>query len=225
MKKFKQILTSLLLVMLVVCTVFPSNVNAASSKPKKSKVTVKATLLKDETVLLKVSNKNSQTIALDIKLVYKNGKTVIGEGITGVYGLKGKTTVYNSESFTYIQMKDDLKPTSVQVKFSLRNNYFKPQLKSIKNVVTAKITSTEFDDLMKYQTLHVDIKNISKKDIYGSVTILFYSGKKLVGSRNCILSINKGETSFEEFSPFIFSDEEIHVDSIKLVQNDLRYKK
>lgn len=223
MKKFKQILTSLLLVMLVVCTVFPSNVNAASNKPKKSKVTIKATLLKDETVLLKVSNKNSQTIALDIKLVYKNGETVIGEDTTSVYGLKGKTTVYNSESFTYTQMKDDLKPTSVQVKFSLKNNYFKPQLKSIKNVVTAEITSIETNDYSKYQTLHVDIKNISKKDIYGAVTVLFYSGDNLVGSENCSLSINKGETSFEEFSPFVFSDEEINIDSIKLVQNDLRY--
>lgn len=225
MKKFKQIAVSVLLLVLVMCTVFPSCVNAADKKPKKSNVTIKATLLKDESVLLKVSNKNSQTIALDIKLIYKNGKNVIGESTTGIYGLKGKTTVYDSKSFAYTQMKDDLKPTSVQVKFSLKDNYFKPQLKSIKNVVTAEITSTETNDLMKYQTLHVDIKNISKKDIYGNVTILFYSENKLVGSRNCILSINKGEESFEEFSPFIFSDEEINVDSIKLVQNDLRYEK
>ena len=224
MKKFKQIMVSLLLVMVVMCTMFPSNVSAAENKPKKSNVKIKATLLKDESVLLKISNKNSQTIALDIKLVYKNGKTVIGEGTTSVFGVKGKSTVYNSEPLYFTKMKDDLKPTSVQVKFSLVNNYFKPSLKSIKNVVTAEITSIETNDLMGYQTLHVDIKNISKKDIYGSVTVLFYSGKKLVGSDDCILSINKGETSFEEFSPFLYLDEKVNIDSIKLVQNDLRYK-
>ena len=59
-------------------------------------------------------------------------------------------------------MKDDLEPTSVQVKFSLTDNYAEPQLKSIKNVVTAEITSIETHDYVKYQTLHVDINNITE---------------------------------------------------------------
>ena len=42
MKRFKQIAVSLLLVMLVMLIAFPSSANAAGSKPKKSKVTIKA---------------------------------------------------------------------------------------------------------------------------------------------------------------------------------------
>lgn len=66
MKRFKQIAVSLLLVMLVMLIAFPSSANAAESKPKKSKVTIKATWLQNKTVLLKVSNKNKQTISADI---------------------------------------------------------------------------------------------------------------------------------------------------------------
>ena len=120
-------------------------------------------------------------------------------------------------------MKDDLEPTSVQVKFNLRDNYASPQLKSIKNVVTAEITSVENYDYLKWQTVHVDINNISKRNINGSVTVLFYSENKLVGSQNCPLTINKGETDFEDFIPMFYSDEKVNIDSIKLVQNNLRY--
>lgn len=222
MKRFKQIAASLLLVMLVMLIAFPSSANAAGSKPKKSKVTIKATWLQDKTVLLKVSNKNSQTISADIKLVYKNGETVIAEKKDYVYGVRGKTTVYKSISSSF-SMKDDLEPTSVQVKFSLRDNYAKPQLKSIKNVVTAEITSVENYDYLTYQNVHVDFNNISKRNISGSVTVLFYSENKLVGSENQLLSIKKGETEFEDFVPMFYSDERVNIDSIKLVQNNLRY--
>ena len=122
-------------------------------------------------------------------------------------------------------MKDDLEPTSVQVKFSLRDNYAEPQLKSIKNVVTAEITSIETHDYAEDQTLHVDINNISERGITGGVTVLFYSENKLVGSANYIFTANKGETKFADFVPFFLSpDEEVNIDSIKLVQNSLTYK-
>lgn len=223
MKRFKQIVASLLLVMLVMLIAFPSSANAAGSKPKKSKVTIKATLLQDKSVLLKVKNNNKQTISADIKMVYKNGKTVIGEKKEYIYGVRGKTTIYESASFVP-NMKDDLEPTSVQVKFSLRDNNAKPQLKSIKNVVTAEITSIETHDYVKYQTLHVDINNISKRNITGFVTVLFYSENKLVGSESRLLNINKGETKSEDFYPFYLSpDEEVNIDSIKLVQDNLTY--
>ena len=222
MKRFKQIAASLLLVMLVMLIAFPSSANAAGSKPKKSKVTMKATWLQNKTVLLKVSNKNKQTIAADLKLVYKNGETVIAEKKTSVSGVRGKTTVYESISSSF-SMKDDLEPTSVQVKFSLRNNTAKPQLKSIKNVVTAEITSVEDYDLFTYQKVNVDFNNISKRNISGSVTLLFYSENKLVGSEDQYLSMNKGETQFKDFQPMFYSDERVNIDSIKLVQNDLRY--
>ena len=201
---------------------FPSSANAAGSKPKKSKVTIKATWLQNKTVLLKVSNKNKQTIAADLKLVYKNGETVIAEKKTSVSGVRGKTTVYESISSSF-DMKDDLEPTSVQVNFSLKNNYAKPQLKSIKNVVTAEITSVEDYDLFTYQKVNVDFNNISKRNISGSVTLLFYSENKLVGSEDQYLSMNKGETQFKDFQPMFYSDERVNIDSIKLVQNDLRY--
>jgi hypothetical protein len=222
MKRFKQIAVSLLLVMLVMLIAFPGSANAAGSKPKKSKVTMKATWLQDKTVLLKVSNKNKQTISADIKLVYKNGETVIAEKKESVSGVRGKTTVYESISSSF-SMKDDLEPTSVQVKFSLRDNYAQPQLKSIKNVVTAEITSVENYDYLTYQKVNVDFNNISKRNITGSVTVLFYSENKLVGSENQLLSIKKGETEFEDFVPMFYSDEKVNIDSIKLVQNDLRY--
>ena len=222
MKRFKQIAASLLLVMLVMLIAFPSSANAAGSKPKKSKVTMKATWLQNKTVLLKVSNKNKQTISADIKLVYKNGETVIAEKKDSISGVRGKTTVYESVSSSF-SMKDDLEPTSVQVKFSLRNNTAKPQLKSIKNVVTAEITSVEDYDLFTYQKVNVDFNNISKRNISGSVTLLFYSENKLVGSEDQYLSMNKGETQFEPFQPMFYSDERVNIDSIKLVQNDLRY--
>lgn len=222
MKRFKQIAASLLLVMLVMLIAFPSSANAAGSKPKKSKVTMKATWLQNKTVLLKVSNKNKQTIAADLKLVYKNGETVIAEKKTSVSGVRGKTTVYESISSSFY-MKDDLEPTSVQVKFNLKDNYAKPQLKSIKNVVTAEITSVEDYDLFTYQKVNVDFNNISKRNISGSVTLLFYSENKLVGSEDQYLSMNKGETQFKDFQPMFYSDERVNIDSIKLVQNDLRY--
>lgn len=222
MKRFKQIAASLLLVMLVMLIAFPSSANAAGSKPKKSKVTMNATWLQNKTVLLKVSNKNKQTISADIKLVYKNGKTVIAEKKDYIYGVRGKTTVYESVSSSF-DMKDDLEPTSVQVKFSLRDNYAQPQLKSIKNVVTAEITSVENYDYLTYQKVNVDFNNISKRNISGSVTVLFYSENKLVGSENQLLSIKKGETEFEDFVPMFYSDERVNIDSIKLVQNNLRY--
>ena len=222
MKRFKQIAVSLLLVMLVMLIAFPSSANAAGSKPKKSKVTIKATWLQNKTVLLKVSNKNKQTIAADLKLVYKNGETVIAEKKTSVSGVRGKTTVYESISSSFY-MKDDLEPTSVQVKFNLKDNYAKPQLKSIKNVVTAEITSVEDYDLFTYQKVNVDFNNISKRNISGSVTLLFYSENKLVGSEDQYLSMNKGETQFKDFQPMFYSDERVNIDSIKLVQNDLRY--
>lgn len=222
MKRFKQIAASLLLVMLVMLIAFPSSANAAGSKPKKSKVTIKATWLQNKTVLLKVSNKNKQTISADIKLVYKNGETVIAEKKDSISGVRGKTTVYESVSSSF-SMKDDLEPTSVQVKFSLRNNTAKPQLKSIKNVVTAEITSVEDYDLFTYQKVNVDFNNISKRNISGSVTLLFYSENKLVGSEDQYLSMNKGETQFKDFQPMFYSDERVNIDSIKLVQNDLRY--
>ena len=222
MKRFKQIAASLLLVMLVMLIAFPSSANAAGSKPKKSKVTMKATWLQNKTVLLKVSNKNKQTISADLKLVYKNGDTVIAEKKTSVSGVRGKTTVYESISSSF-SMKDDLEPTSVQVKFNLKDNYAKPQLKSIKNVVTAEITSVEDYDLFTYQKVNVDFNNISKRNISGSVTVLFYSENKLVGSEDYYLSMNKGETKFEDFQPMFYSDERVNIDSIKLVQNDLRY--
>ena len=222
MKRFKQIAASLLLVMLVMLIAFPSSANAAGSKPKKSKVTIKATWLQNKTVLLKVSNKNKQTIAADLKLVYKNGETVIAEKKTSVSGVRGKTTVYESISSSFY-MKDDLEPTSVQVKFNLKDNYAKPQLKSIKNVVTAEITSVEDYDLFTYQKVNVDFNNISKRNISGSVTLLFYSENKLVGSEDQYLSMNKGETQFKDFQPMFYSDEKVNIDSIKLVQNDLRY--
>lgn len=222
MKRFKQIAASLLLVMLVMLIAFPSSANAAGSKPKKSKVTIKATWLQNKTVLLKVSNKNKQTIAADLKLVYKNGETVIAEKKTSVSGVRGKTTVYESISSSFY-MKDDLEPTSVQVKFNLKDNYAKPQLKSIKNVVTAEITSVEDYDLFTYQKVNVDFNNISKRNISGSVTLLFYSENKLVGSEDQYLSMNKGETQFKDFQPMFYSDERVNIDSIKLVQNDLRY--
>ena len=222
MKRFKQIAVSLLLVMLVMLIAFPGSANAAGSKPKKSKVTIKATWLQNKTVLLKVSNKNKQTIAADLKLVYKNGETVIAEKKTSVSGVRGKTTVYESISSSF-SMKDDLEPTSVQVKFNLKDNHAKPQLKSIKNVVTAEITSVEDDDLFTYQKVNVDFNNISKRNIDGSVTVLFYSENKLVGSEDQYLSMNKGETQFKDFQPMFYSDEKVNIDSIKLVQNDLRY--
>ena len=222
MKRFKQIAVSLLLVMLVMLIAFPGSANAAGSKPKKSKVTIKATWLQNKTVLLKVSNKNKQTIAADLKLVYKNGETVIAEKKTSVSGVRGKTTVYESISSSF-SMKDDLEPTSVQVKFNLKDNYAKPQLKSIKNVVTAEITSVEDYDLFTYQKVNVDFNNISKRNIDGSVTVLFYSENKLVGSEDQYLSMNKGETQFKDFQPMFYSDERVNIDSIKLVQNDLRY--
>lgn len=222
MKRFKQIAVSLLLVMLVMLIAFPSSANAAGSKPKKSKVTMKATWLQNKTVLLKVSNKNKQTISADIKLVYKNGDTVIAEKKESVSGVRGKTTVYESVSSSF-SMKDDLEPTSVQVKFSLRDNIAPPQLKSIKNVVTAEITSVENYDYLTYQKVNVDFNNISKRNISGSVTVLFYSENKLVGSENQLLSIKKGETEFEDFVPMFYSDERVNIDSIKLVQNNLRY--
>ena len=222
MKRFKQIAASLLLVMLVMLIAFPGSANAAGSKPKKSKVTIKATWLQNKTVLLKVSNKNKQTIAADLKLVYKNGETVIAEKKTSVSGVRGKTTVYESISSSFY-MKDDLEPTSVQVKFNLKDNYAKPQLKSIKNVVTAEITSVEDYDLFTYQKVNVDFNNISKRNISGSVTLLFYSENKLVGSEDQYLSMNKGETQFKDFQPMFYSDERVNIDSIKLVQNDLRY--
>lgn len=222
MKRFKQIAVSLLLVMLVMLIAFPGSANAAGSKPKKSKVTIKATWLQNKTVLLKVSNKNKQTIAADLKLVYKNGETVIAEKKTSVSGVRGKTTVYESISSSF-SMKDDLEPTSVQVKFNLKDNHAKPQLKSIKNVVTAEITSVEDYDLFTYQKVNVDFNNISKRNIDGSVTVLFYSENKLVGSEDQYLSMNKGETQFKDFQPMFYSDEKVNIDSIKLVQNDLRY--
>ena len=222
MKRFKQIAVSLLLVMLVMLIAFPGSANAAGSKPKKSKVTIKATWLQNKTVLLKVSNKNKQTIAADLKLVYKNGETVIAEKKTSVSGVRGKTTVYESISSSF-SMKDDLEPTSVQVKFNLKDNHAKPQLKSIKNVVTAEITSVEDYDLFTYQKVNVDFNNISKRNISGSVTLLFYSENKLVGSEDQYLSMNKGETQFKDFQPMFYSDERVNIDSIKLVQNDLRY--
>ena len=222
MKRFKQIAASLLLVMLVMLIAFPSSANAAGSKPKKSKVTMKSTWLQNKTVLLKVSNKNKQTIAADLKLVYKNGETVIAEKKTSVSGVRGKTTVYESISSSF-SMKDDLEPTSVQVKFNLKDNHAKPQLKSIKNVVTAEITSVEDYDLFTYQKVNVDFNNISKRNISGSVTLLFYSENKLVGSEDQYLSMNKGETQFKDFQPMFYSDERVNIDSIKLVQNDLRY--
>ena len=222
MKRFKQIAVSLLLVMLVMLIAFPGSANAAGSKPKKSKVTIKATWLQNKTVLLKVSNKNKQTIAADLKLVYKNGETVIAEKKTSVSGVRGKTTVYESISSSFY-MKDDLEPTSVQVKFNLKDNHAKPQLKSIKNVVTAEITSVEDYDLFTYQKVNVDFNNISKRNISGSVTVLFYSENKLVGSEDYYLSMNKGETQFKDFQPMFYSDERVNIDSIKLVQNDLRY--
>ena len=222
MKRFKQIAASLLLVMLVMLIAFPSSANAAGSKPKKSKVTIKATWLQNKTVLLKVSNKNKQTISADIKLVYKNGETVIAEKKDSISGVRGKTTVYESISSSFY-MKDDLEPTSVQVKFNLKDNYAKPQLKSIKNVVTAEITSVEDYDLFTYQKVNVDFNNISKRNISGSVTLLFYSENKLVGSEDQYLSMNKGETQFKDFQPMFYSDERVNIDSIKLVQNDLRY--
>ena len=208
--------------MLVMLIAFPGSANAAGSKPKKSKVTIKATWLQNKTVLLKVSNKNKQTIAADLKLVYKNGETVIAEKKTSVSGVRGKTTVYESISSSFY-MKDDLEPTSVQVKFNLKDNYAKPQLKSIKNVVTAEITSVEDYDLFTYQKVNVDFNNISKRNISGSVTLLFYSENKLVGSEDQYLSMNKGETQFKDFQPMFYSDERVNIDSIKLVQNDLRY--
>lgn len=208
--------------MLVMLIAFPGSANAAGSKPKKSKVTIKATWLQNKTVLLKVSNKNKQTIAADLKLVYKNGETVIAEKKTSVSGVRGKTTVYESISSSF-DMKDDLEPTSVQVKFNLRDNYAQPQLKSIKNVVTAEITSVENYDYLTYQKVNVDFNNISKRNITGSVTVLFYSENKLVGSENQLLSIKKGETEFEDFVPMFYLDERVNIDSIKLVQNNLRY--
>ena len=198
MKRFKQIAASLLLVMLVMLIAFPSSANAAGSKPKKSKVTMKATWLQNKTVLLKVSNKNKQTISADIKLVYKNGETVIAEKKDYIYGVRGKTTVYKSISSSF-SMKDDLEPTSVQVKFNLKDNYAKPQLKSIKNVVTAEITSVEDYDLFTYQKVNVDFNNISKRNISGSVTLLFYSENKLVGSEDQYLSMNKGNGGSFDF--------------------------
>ena len=183
---------------------------------------MKATWLQNKTVLLKVSNKNKQTISADIKLVYKNGETVIAEKKDSISGVRGKTTVYESISSSF-SMKDDLEPTSVQVNFSLKNNYAKPQLKSIKNVVTAEITSVENYDLFQYQKVNVDFNNISKRNISGDVTVLFYSENKLVGSENQSLSIKKGETEYEDFQPMFYSDERVNIDSIKLVQNDLRY--
>lgn len=208
--------------MLVMLIAFPGSANAAGSKPKKSKVTIKATWLQNKTVLLKVSNKNKQTIAADLKLVYKNGENVIAEKKTSVSGVRGKTTVYESISSSF-SMKDDLEPTSVQVKFNLKDNHAKPQLKSIKNVVTAEITSVEDYDLFTYQKVNVDFNNISKRNIDGSVTVLFYSENKLVGSEDQYLSMNKGETQFKDFQPMFYSDERVNIDSIKLVQNDLRY--
>lgn len=208
--------------MLVMLIAFPSSANAAGSKPKKSKVTMKATWLQNKTVLLKVSNKNKQTISADIKLVYKNGETVIAEKKDSISGVRGKTTVYESISSSF-SMKDDLEPTSVQVKFNLKDNHAKPQLKSIKNVVTAEITSVENYDYSTYQKVNVDFNNISKRNISGDVTVLFYSENKLVGSENCLLTINKGETKFADFVPMFYSDERVNIDSIKLVQNNLRY--
>ena len=62
MKRFKQIAASLLLVMLVMLIAFPSSANAAGSKPKKSKVTIKATWLQNKTVLLKASRQFQQIL-------------------------------------------------------------------------------------------------------------------------------------------------------------------
>ena len=55
------------------------------------------------------------------------------------------------------------------------------------------------------------------------MTVLFYSENKLVGSEDQYLSMNKGETQFKDFQPMFYSDEKVNIDSIKLVQNDLRY--
>lgn len=211
--------------MLVVITVFPSNAYAAGSKPKKSNVTIKATILKDKTVLLKISNKNSQTIGLDYKVVYKNGKTVIVEDYNWLASIKGKTTVY--DSLDYSDYTNGIKPTSVKVKFSIGTNYGKPQIKCIKNVITARINSikTETNEFGKYQTLNVCFKSISKKFIVGDVIVLFYSGNNLVGSdKGAVNGIYKGETLVYVYSPFMFPDEEVNIDSIKIVQQCLKYE-
>lgn len=195
-----------------------------AGKATKSKVKITTRLLPNENVLVKIVNKNSQTIALDSKIVYKrNGKT-IGEESESFYGIAGNSTVYYSIAYNFTTtMKGDKKPTSVSVKYNLSTNYFKPQLKSIKNLISTKITSKEYNEFGDYQTLHVDVKNKTKHDIYGSITVLYYSKGKLVASEEQSLSINARSTSYEEWSPFIFADGNYKIDSIKIVQGDLRY--
>lgn len=214
---------------IIMTGLMPMSVDAAKkSAVSKKKITIKSTLLKDDTVLLKVTNKNSKTVSLSIKITYYNNGRIIGEKTSGIYGLKGKTTIYDAESSALTIMKDDLRPTKVKVKFSMQSNYFKPQLKSIGGKLKAKITSVETNDLFNYQTFHIDITNKSKKKLIGDVVVAFYSSGKMVAAQNCLINIRKGETSFEEISPFIFvsDDEPMHnIDSIKLFQHDVRYYK
>ena len=84
-------------------------------------------------------------------------------------------------------------------------------------------TFSEFLNENETIKVNVDFNNISKRNIDGSVTVLFYSENKLVGSEDQYLSMNKGETQFKDFQPMFYSDERVNIDSIKLVQNDLRY--
>lgn len=229
MKSLKKMLAVVLSLSIIATGLMPMNVDAAKkSAVSKKKITIRSTLLKDDTVLLKVTNKNSKTVTLSIKITYYNNERIIGEDTTGIYGLKAKTTIYDAVSSALTIMKDDLRPTKVKVKFSLKSNYYKPQLKSISGKLNAKITSVETNNSFNYQTFHIDITNKSKKKLSGDVVVAFYSGGKMVAAEDCFISVRKGETSFEEISPFIFvSDYEpmYNIDSIKLFQHDVRYSK
>lgn len=243
-RKQKFLSTAFILILSLVCVLAPTPANAmpkskvnvsvnkkkASAKPTKEKVKASAKLLPDDTILLKITNNNSQTISLSVKMIYKNGTTVMGESNEDrMGGIPGNTTVYRSETYHIYGVDDEQPPTSIDVEYSLANyKYYEPLIKNIDKVVSGEMTSVEAGysggDIFD-QNVNVEIKNISKKDVYGDVVILCYSGDKLVASAQRRCFVISGGSLYENVGFQLTKKEylNLNINSIKVVQSSLKY--
>lgn len=234
MRREQKFLSAVFIIILSLACVFAATPVEAKTTAKifRKKIKVTTELLPDYSVLVKVTNNNTQPISLYEKIVYKNGSTIIAENPSfKIYGQNSKSTIYQSADSEYLFSGDDPKPTSISTVYSLAKNYlsYKP-FKNINKIVSGEITSSEIIDYdnykPRYQLVNVKVKNISKQRLFGDVVILYYSKGKLVGSKNCTPNISKGESVEErkEYMPYgrDIKDDEL-IDSIKIVQCDLQY--
>lgn len=193
-------------------------------KPEIKNLKISTKVLRNNTVLVKLTNNNDKTVTVDVKLTFKKKKDAIGTGKTTFFGVGAGTTSYTAVPYTALDFKDGAMPTSVDTKPVIATNCFKGQIKDISKILTTKFKNKGTNELWGYDSLKVKFNNIAKKDVYGTVVVGYYNHDKLVAAQNCYLEIDKGKSYVEMLYPFIFISENINIDEVKLMQNDLRYR-